>query len=675
VALRGKGAEFGAAIGASRARFWQAVASGADVEEARADFSARLWEKDLMYLMISLPEGINGPLAVVLPRLAGGAAGIDGGIRRTAQSEFARWVGRIRFHLGASAREHIMPRPDHVIAAMKLAHEEQALYLRARDWAEVDAAGIEFPWDTSAREHGLMLLQRYGPVRSLADVRKSFDELMSLFGEARVLEAAERMRNARRNEDGVLASPQALGVAANHPADAFAELLVAGSGEAYLKQLAWRQGHSVTEASLTAQRLVWSYGEQAATRMTEHVRHAPRDAQSRIVPPDELASPEINVGGDGGRAVLGLLALADLPGWVRAIAALGTQAMTRAQVDAAVRALGQKHGEQKLLAAADTLRTFWYTLQYRESPRTREQWQNLERQRGAGAFPTTDYALLTQILEKGATTVLGDPGARTADERIVLQAEAHNVSDWEKRRYIFVARWGNIVMRMTEDTLRYPDRDWLALSSQLGMVADHYRNPTWVAGRNLRGDRLNAQWLHDATRTVQIHCAVSGEPDGDACAIMKMTEQEFEDIWPRLPEGFRQRPSPEPGAGGIGDFVGTWTGQAGFMQRRGGYPLRMRFTLPQRAGQPFATMEYPAMPCTVQYFFAQVKGGEYYFTERRPDPPDRCGTGISAIKLVRETGALQWLWYQQKDQLPFFHGPDVFSPPSWTAASTLVKNR
>jgi hypothetical protein len=669
-ALRAKAIEASEAIQSSRLRYWRALASGTDVEAAHAEFAARLWEKDLVYLTLAVPEGINGPLAVVIGRLAN----IDGGVRPSAQEAFGRWVNRIRFHLGASSRGHIMPGLSQLAGAMALAHEEQALYLRARDWAEITAAGLTFPWDESAREHGIMLLQRYGPLRTLDQAREWYNALVSLIGEARVLDAADRVRRARRNAEGALAAPASLGVTATMPLDAFTELLVATSGAAWLMHEDLRKGRTVSQARANAQRVEWAFSEAAVNAAANHLRRAGRDATGRFVPPERFASRDVVLSGDIGRAILGILALDDLQGWARLLAGLEAQSPTDAA--AAWRALTQKYTDQKVLAAADTLRMFLFTVHYSGSPRTRDRWVEHERARGSSLLPRTDQEMLVRILDTGSGSALGDPGARTADERAALEAVNSGVPEWERGSYLFFSRWERIASRVREDTTRHPDSAWLiVLGTQLRDVASHYRNPTWVAGRNLRGDRLRALYLNEAFKTLQVHCATSGAPEGDACALLKLTEDAYADIWPRLPEGFRERPNEATGSG-LRDLVGVWTGQARVLTVTGGrYPLRLRFSIPTRGGEPFATMEYPAMPCAVQYFFLKVAGGEYYFTERNPNPPGRCGTGISGVKITADGSSLHWLWYQRMDQLPYIYGPDVFGTPTATAAASLQRSR
>lgn len=69
--MRANSARLSAEIAKARRDYWQAVKTGKGVEAAGNHFRDKLWEKDLVYLWLAIPEGADGPRAVALDAISG----------------------------------------------------------------------------------------------------------------------------------------------------------------------------------------------------------------------------------------------------------------------------------------------------------------------------------------------------------------------------------------------------------------------------------------------------------------------------------------------------------------------------------------------------------------------------------------------------------------------------
>lgn len=382
-----------------RNRYWDAVRKGGDVAGAREAFARKLWEKDLYYLMMAIPEGTAGTRATVVEMISGG---IDGGIRPAARPQFERWVKAIRVHLGAetafgrgqSQQEMVIPGFQALAAALESAQMQQAFYLRARDWAEIDASGVRFPWHTDARAYALMILQRYGESHTREQVLEGYRELVDMAGEVTVLSAAERVRSARRTPSGELANPAALGIVSTEPEAAFAELMAVASGRAFLNYLLWQGAGE--EGSQIYHRWVWAYGGQAVEQAATAIMEQRDDIRYKYMGLGLLY-----------RDILEVLGNADLNGFLRGVVAQGEQVDSEAQLDAALERLVSKYGDEKVRDAAARVRWAWHGGNYIGTPDLTENIRR-KQERGKHVDRRTDYVELLDILENGPGPVVED---------------------------------------------------------------------------------------------------------------------------------------------------------------------------------------------------------------------------------------------------------------------------
>jgi hypothetical protein len=654
VAMREASGRATAEVAQARRRYWQMVASGADATAAREEFAFRLRGKDLYYLLFAVPEGPTAATPVVMNAISGG---IDGGIRPSARAAFYAWVGHVRIYLGASGRGMVLPNEAQLRRAMELARSAEALYVRERDWAEAEASGVAFPWQSNARDHALMLLNRYGRMRTLAQAREQYAALVEFFGEKRVLDAAERVRLARRADAGTLVDPATLGVRAATPSGAFGELLGAGDGEWFVRFAAWYGREDAVWARRRVERLTWAYGVPAVRAAGEKVRPALRSDDWGLEARARLTDQKWHVGLNPLLAVEGLLAVADAPGWTRWLAASrDSAASTPAQMEAAYRALAGRLGERALTAVADTLREFWYGETWRLSPRTQQNHQQLV---GfyAGAGKTTPPALLDDLLAKGSVATLGDPGARTEEER--MQLAGANLTGFERRWAVYSARANR---ERDRDTLTYSESgSWYdGRILKLQRVNERFRSGQTTA--NPRLDHLVGTDLHDAVRTFQAHCAAWGDPAGPPCRLLELTKAEFADVWPMLLPEYRTPPTDDLAtAGGLKALMGAWRGSfTNRLNARDRGPLAITLAMPTRAGEAYGTLVYAQ--CTATYRFTDLQGGVYYFDEVMSTPNCR----DAHVGLVPQpNGKLAWYRYKNRFDRPLFYSGGLISTANY----------
>jgi hypothetical protein len=99
--------------------------------------------KDSLFLLGGLLGDQDSPNAALL-RLQ--LSQLDHGIPRSARFEFDAWVTRVRDGLGARRGDIALPTPDQLLAALAAAREQYRRYHAARDFAELDAAGVRLRW-------------------------------------------------------------------------------------------------------------------------------------------------------------------------------------------------------------------------------------------------------------------------------------------------------------------------------------------------------------------------------------------------------------------------------------------------------------------------------------------------------------------------------------------------
>ena len=385
-------------IGEARRRYWAAVKSGRGVAAARQQFAEQLRAKDLYYLMMAIPEGTEGPRARVLALLTGN---IDGGIRPSARPQFERWVTQIRVELGAQGslergsgtQRMVIPGAAELAKALAATEEQQAFYVRARDWAEVDASGLRFPWDTDSKASVMMLLHRYGPLHTAAQVKEIYSELAAMFGENAVLAAADVVRKARRTPSGDVANALSLGVNASAPDAVFAELLATRNGESFFKYILWQGSESVADARATYNRWVLAHGEQAVRDAATSVMRRRGDDRYKYIGLPVLY-----------RDIMERLDRRGVEPFLRGVIAQGERVDSPAELNAAYRRLADRHGEAKLRDAAARLRWAWRGGSF--GSRNSAERSRRQEERGKHAGRRADYAQLLEILERGPSPEL-----------------------------------------------------------------------------------------------------------------------------------------------------------------------------------------------------------------------------------------------------------------------------
>lgn len=348
--MRSSGSAASSEIDQARKQFWLTVKSGNGVEAAGNEFRRQLWLKDLYYLMMAIPEGTSGPRSTILHLITGG---IDGGIRPEAQPYFEHWVKGMRVHLGAEkwfAREEtnnfVLPSFSALAEAMEATSDLKADYIRVRDWAEIDASGLTFPWDNDAQSHVFMILDRYGPILSPKELQENYQELVELFGEKEVINAGEKIRFAPRNSKGKIANPSAIGLYSTSPDAAFAEILATANGLTYFKYLIWQSGNPPAEAKKIFNFYTYVFDPTQIESAATKVLHAEKK-YGDVSPAarDDLGIRSKNPA----EAIPELLANNEPLGEVKIVIAKGINCTSKDQFDKAFNSLLQNYGEEKLI--------------------------------------------------------------------------------------------------------------------------------------------------------------------------------------------------------------------------------------------------------------------------------------------------------------------------------------
>ncbi|HET9264124.1 MAG TPA: TonB family protein [Vicinamibacterales bacterium] len=154
-------------IANARARYWKAFPSSPGFATAEAEFSRLLWAKDGWYLMWALPEGKRSPMKDsdemtsgldVLKRVT---LPLDDGIRRQASTTFDDLVAAMRYEMGVRRANDIAPTfvPGKTMAALRASSDKLEAYLRARDWAEFLASGIDIRKYIEPQTYALQLVE------------------------------------------------------------------------------------------------------------------------------------------------------------------------------------------------------------------------------------------------------------------------------------------------------------------------------------------------------------------------------------------------------------------------------------------------------------------------------------------------------------------------------------
>jgi TonB family protein len=211
----------------ARAHYWKAFPSGPDFATAEAEFSRLLWAKDGWYLMWALPEGKRSPMKDpdeitsgldVLKRVT---LPLDDGIRPQASTTFDDLVAAMRYEMGVRRANDIAPTfvPGKTMAALRASSDKLEAYLRARDWAEFLASGIDIRKFFEPKTYALQLVEdrilqeswgagikRPSPESEAARV---YSAMVETVGEPGVLAAAAKVLAAEQKH-GRLVKPMSI---------------------------------------------------------------------------------------------------------------------------------------------------------------------------------------------------------------------------------------------------------------------------------------------------------------------------------------------------------------------------------------------------------------------------------------------------------------------------------
>lgn len=618
-------------IEGARRAYWDAVRTGRDVTAAKARFREVLDGKDLHYLIFSVPEGTEGARAVVLNLISGG---IDGGIHLSAQSAFLAWIQAIRANLGAEVmwwhqtNTFVIPTPAQLAEALQAAEKQYQHYVRARDWAEIDRSGLTWPWDTDARAHALMLLNRYGNWTG-QDLAQRYQDLVAMFGEDELLAAADRIRQARRNNEALLADPAAIGVSSPDPNYALLELLALKNGRTYLGYLLCHTGGSVipsrtiSEARRELERFVMAYGEEAIDEVGRVIQKLPRFSTGQIalnrVSRNDF--PDVALQANAVAAFWDTLALRYPERRQRAVFIFHPGVTTVAEADRLRAELENRYGREPV---ADALRA----LLGQEPYAAVENWKRrgaflqafhraaleqrgLDPQRQRDHLHDTDYAALVQLLEQGVVNVIGEPGGAWSDEDYRKDLAGRNYTEaWQRRAAVLASRIQTLRREMEEDPATYPYfHTWSFYAAP--MFDGRLNDPGADWEELLRSDPALASRPHQyaqAVRTLRAHRELVGDPASAIARLAQAYEEAVEELWPRVRalERYRGEEFDLRFGGGSSDrtsnewkaLLGTWTGAF-----PDGAPLTLQLAMPERPGMPVGTAEYPRMKRRLSWFF------------------------------------------------------------------------
>jgi hypothetical protein len=613
-------------IQAARRQYWQAVESGGNLEEAKSEFARQLRAKDFFYMWMAMLGGNDGEHFQLMQRVSP----VDNGIRPTARPEFIRWVNQIRNHLGVSGDQVIVPgsqeldseRPswargvvfrslDQIAEAIEASAPAHKAYIRERDWGEIDMSGITWPWDTDALAHAIMVMRRYSGLSS-DQAAKSTAELKELFGEAEVLAAANRVRTARRNAEGYLADPAAIGVDSTRPDAAFAELLATTDGNTYFKYLLWQGGfgglsREPKEAMRQYQRFVWCYGREAIEEAANEVLNLPKSPHGSVDIRTGNRASQLRLPHLPQAAVVELLQRGDPEGRIRAMFAFHPEAGSPEDISRLRRELEQRYGEQAVANATRALYAFWH-LEDLSGPNHARRQAHRGAAREAAAIPErwhhfyeTDHALLIRILKEGAVAVVGEHvPALTEAQRLEASLEQF-ATDWERQGFLLRHELQALEREILDDQKTYPHaRRWLipSPSSLLPPLLNPNLTFEEVDAFERRRYSRNVSRMARMIRTLQAHSDLQGDPQAAVARLTRAVETAAEGIWARV-RSYQQAAQLEewqvPPTGGASApdmnlIYGTWSGTFGSAGIR--HPVTIHLARPERPGGLIGTAQY-----------------------------------------------------------------------------------
>jgi hypothetical protein len=211
--MRGAALEANQDLEGKRRRYWQAFAAGAaNRAELEAEFAGALIAKDLFYLTIFVPEGMDGARARMVGMITGG---IDGGIRPAAYPAFVDWVTATRRALGAERPgQVVIVTPAALAAAAAPGNDRFQAYKRTRDRAEFEASGLDLRKFLDPQTYALQLLEgraaddkidpEFAKENPQVQATRAYRAIAGVIGEQKLLAAAGQVLAAPKNAQGVL---------------------------------------------------------------------------------------------------------------------------------------------------------------------------------------------------------------------------------------------------------------------------------------------------------------------------------------------------------------------------------------------------------------------------------------------------------------------------------------
>jgi hypothetical protein len=336
------GPDFETLIAQARQTYLDAYRSGKGIPEAAMEFGRLLAKKDAVLLWNELlVDGVTGQ-APAYARLAR----LDGGVVPGARRQFNDWVTAINEKADNGGGDFTQRMRRAQLMGAFPAH--QTAYLVARNWAELERAGIElqparFAW---------MLVQRY-PTPTGADVAQpNLRAMIELFGEESLIDAAKRLLPLPRDERGSVRGVEKVGI--EPPANVPEEL--AGSMHVYSAWLTLIRRDNPNRAFLIdvpdlSQPHYFNPTKLAfwALKRDEYRRLLIAYGQERV---DHAAQ---RCAKDGGN-VENVLAATDLDAYLRFTLAQGEKLDTAEAIEARVKELTAHSGEAKVREVATQVR-------------------------------------------------------------------------------------------------------------------------------------------------------------------------------------------------------------------------------------------------------------------------------------------------------------------------------
>lgn len=609
-------AEASREIEAARRAYWEALRTGRNIEEARHAFAHQLRGKDFLYMWMAIPAGVEGSHYQIFEQMSP----TDGGIHSSVRFEFMEWINAIRAQLDARGDRFITPSLAQVVEALEATRSVYEAYIRARNWTELDDSGLTWPWDTDARAHAIMLMRRYSGL-TIEQSKEAIGELNELFGEAEVLAAADRVRTARRNPEGLLATPSTMGVDSVQPDAAFAEILATRSGESYFKYLIWQGGQgnisrTPIEARNEFDRFLWSYGATAIEAAANEVLSLPKNNFGNIEIRRGNRASQLNLPRNPQMGVWTLLQRGDPEGRIRAMFAFHSDATSRDDIDRMRQDLEERFGAEAVEAATGALYAFWH-LEDVDGPNMERRYQhNREARKVAGLhehtvhhFYDTDYGLLIRILNEGAVAVLGphvpmltDEQRRQAEEERLLGQVAELPEQWQRQLRLFDTRFDEWLSGQHEGPV--PNYWGIKARSTIdGSAKFILGEETYHVEQRKRPDlrTRNLNRLNQGVATYQTHADISGDASSDVALMARLAEELAEEVWSAVAAQWPDTEiSPLPALGSVpdpsrvlSDVRGTWTGEVRYQYTRR-MAASIHIDVPAEPGGSVGTLEFVA---------------------------------------------------------------------------------